>query len=195
MPSSVDKAVFRPRERAAARRALGLPAGAPLVGTAGGLNRDKGVGDLYEAWRTLAAADPGVHLVLAGPTEAGFPPPAGPRVHALGPLPHERVAELFSALDVGAICVRDTPFGRYCFPQKAYEMLACRLPVVAADVGAMGRFFAGRPASLYRPGDGADLAAKLRAQLAARAAPEVPIAGWDELIGALEPRLRRLAGA
>lgn len=195
MPSSVDKAVFRPRERASARRALGLPPDAPLVGTAGGLYRDKGIGDLYDAWRLLREAEPAAQLVIAGPAEAGFPPPEGPRVHALGPLPHERVAELFSALDVGAICVRDTPFGRYCFPQKAYEMLACRLPVVAADVGAMGRFFAGQPASLYRPGDGADLAAKLRVQLAARAVPDRPVAGWDELISALEPRLRRLAGA
>jgi glycosyltransferase involved in cell wall biosynthesis len=195
MPSSVDKAVFRPRERVAARRALGLPEQARLVGTAGGLYRDKGVGDLYAAWRLLEAAEPDVHLVLAGPTEPATPPPQGPRVHALGPLAHERVAELFSALDVGAICVRDTPFGRYCFPQKAYEMLACRLPAVAADVGAMGRFFKDQPQCRYRPGDAADLAAKLRAQLAAPVAPAVPIAGWSELIGDLEPRLRRLAGA
>ena len=194
MPSSVDKAVFHPRDRAASRRALGLPAGARLVGTAGGLYRDKGIGDLYEAWRLLEPAEPDVHLVLAGPTEPATPPPRGPRVHALGPLAHERVAELFGALDVGAICVRDTPFGRYCFPQKAYEMLACRLPVVAADVGAMGRFFADRPGCRYRPGDAADLAARLRAQLAAPVAPDVPIAGWSELIGGLEPRLRRLAG-
>jgi teichuronic acid biosynthesis glycosyltransferase TuaC len=195
MPSSVDKAVFRPRERAAARRALGLPENARLVGTAGGLYRDKGIDDLYGAWRVLAEAEPDVHLVLAGPTEPAAPPPTGPRVHALGPLAHERVAELFGALDVGAICVRDTAFGRYCFPQKAYEMLACRLPVVAADVGAMGRFFEALPQCRYRPGDVADLATKLRAQLSARVMPEVPIAGWSELIGALEPRLRRLAGS
>jgi teichuronic acid biosynthesis glycosyltransferase TuaC len=195
MPSSVDKAVFKPRDRAAARRTLGLPAEGLLVGTAGGLNRDKGIGDLYAAWRVLRDAEPAAHLVLAGPYEAGFPPPSGSRVHVLGALAHERVAELFSALDVGAICVRDTPFGRYCFPQKAYEMLACGLPVVAADVGAMGRLLSGTPGALYRSGDGADLGAKLRAQLAARARPDVRIDGWQELIGALEPKLRALAHA
>jgi len=195
MPSSVDKAVFRPQDRQAARRALGLPAAGRLVGTAGGLYRDKGIGDLYDAWRLLADAEPDLHLVLAGPTEAALPPPAGPRVHVLGALPHERVADLFAALDVGAICVRDTAFGRYCFPQKAYEMLACRLPVVAADVGAMGRLFAATPQCLYRAGDAGDLARKLQAQLAAPALPEIRVDGWRELIGALEPRLRRLAGA
>jgi len=195
MPSSVDKSVFRPRDQAAARRELALPAEARLIGTAGGLYRAKGITDLYGAWRVLKDELPDLHLVLAGPSEAAARPPAETRVHYLGPLPHERVAELFSALDVGAICVRDTRFGRYCFPQKAYEMLACRLPVVAADVGAMGRFLAATPGCLYRPGDAGDLAAKLRAQLDARVLPQARIDGWDELIAGLEPRLRRLAQA
>jgi glycosyltransferase involved in cell wall biosynthesis len=194
MPSSVDKQVFRPGERVAARRALGLPVEARLVGTAGSLFPHKGIADLYAAWPTLRDAHADVHLVLAGP-RGREPPPAGPRVHDLGSLPHERVAELFRALDVGAICVRDTKFGRYCFPQKAYEMLACGLPVVAADVGAMGRLLAATPQCLYRAGDAGDLAAKLGAQLAARARPAVPIEDWAGLIGAIEPRLRRLAGA
>lgn len=195
MPSSVDKAVFRPGDRAAARRALGLPETGRLVGTAGSLFVHKGIGELYQAWRTLRELEPDLHLVLAGPAEAASPPPADPRVHYLGPLPHERVAELFRALDVGAICVRDTPFGRYCFPQKAYEMLACGLPVVAADVGAMRRLLAATPGCLYRTGDGADLAARLRAQLAAPRLPDLRIDGWQELIAGLEPRLLKLAAS
>jgi teichuronic acid biosynthesis glycosyltransferase TuaC len=145
MPSSVDKRVFRAGDRAEARRALGLPVEARLVGTAGSLFPHKGIADLYGAWPKLRDAHPDLHLVLAGP-RGDVRPPAEARVHDLGSLPHERVADLFRALDVGAICVRETKFGRYCFPQKAYEMLACGLPVVAADVGAMGRFFAASPA-------------------------------------------------
>jgi glycosyltransferase involved in cell wall biosynthesis len=86
----------------------------------------------------------------------------------------------------------DTPFGRYCFPQKAYEMLACGLPVVAADVGAMGHLFAQAPQCLYRVGDAGDLAEKLRMQLAAPVLPQVDIEDWREIIGKLEPRLRAL---
>lgn len=194
MPSSVDKAVFRAGDRAQARRALGLPIDARLVGTAGSLFPHKGIADLYAAWPALRDAHPDVHLVLAGP-RGEVRPPADPRVHDLGMLSHERVADLFRALDVGAICVRDTKFGRYCFPQKAYEMLACGLPVVAADVGATGRFFAPTPECLYRPGDAAQLASRIGAQLQQPRRPEVRIEGWAELIGGLEPRLRRLAGA
>jgi glycosyltransferase involved in cell wall biosynthesis len=113
-------------------------------------------------------------------------------VHSLGAIPHERVAELFCALDVGAICVLDTPFGRYCFPQKAYEMLACDLPVVAADLGALGSLLAPwQDACLYPADDPESLANRIEAQLARRIVPPVPVRGWVELIGDLEPRLPR----
>jgi glycosyltransferase involved in cell wall biosynthesis len=192
MASSVDKAVFHPGDKAAAREALGLPVDALLVGTAGGLYRDKGIGVLYAAWEILAKRRPDVHLVLAGPHEAGLLPPSGARIHTLGALPHDRVADLFRALDVGAICVLDTPFGRYCFPQKAYEMLACGLPVAAADIGAMGSLLAPwRDGCLYAADDPEALADRIEAQLLARFVPPVPIEGWDELIARIEPRLPR----
>jgi glycosyltransferase involved in cell wall biosynthesis len=192
MPSSVDKAVFRPGDKLAAREALGLPLDALLVGTAGGLYRDKGIGVLYAAWEILAKRRTDVHLVLAGPHEAVLPPPSGARVHALGALPHERVADLFRALDVGAICVLDTSFGRYCFPQKAYEMLACGLPVAAPDLGALGSLLAPwRDHCLHAANDPEALADRIEAQLVDRFVPPVPIEGWDELIARIEPRLPR----
>lgn len=193
MPSTIDKAVFHARDRAACRRALGLPADARLVGTAGGLYADKGIGDLYAAWKLLEARNPDTHLVLAGPHEAATPPPRGERVHWLGPLAHARVAELFCALDVGVMCIRDTPFGRYCFPQKAYEMFACGLPVVAADIGAMSALLAAAREHLYRAGDAADLAERIERQLKTPTASTLPIEDWAQLIAGLEPELRRLA--
>jgi glycosyltransferase involved in cell wall biosynthesis len=190
MPSTIDRGVFHPRDRVACRAALGLPQDALLVGTAGGLNREKGIEALYAAWAILEKRMPNVHLVLAGPH--GFPPPRGDRVHSLGPLPHERVAQVFGALDVGAICVLNTEFGRYCFPQKAYEMLACDLPVVAGDVGAMHDLFADAPEFLYRAGNAEDLADKLQAQLCNPRKAGVPIRDWSEVIGAIEPAMQRL---
>jgi glycosyltransferase involved in cell wall biosynthesis len=164
------------------------------VGTAGGLHRDKGIETLYAAWQQLSERRPDVHLVLAGPHEPGLPPPNGDRVHYLGALPHDRVAELFCALDVGAICVLDTLFGRYCFPQKAYEMLACGLPVVAADVGAMGKLLADcRERCLYTAGDAEDLALRIQAQLDSPSVPDIPIDDWQRVIGRIERRLVTLA--
>src|SRR5262249_17739472 len=153
------------RDRIRCRRELGIPTDAMLIGTAGGLHRDKGVAVLYEAWKLLKPENPALRLVLAGPFDPSFPPPSDDRVHYLGALPHARVAELFSALDVGVMCILDTSFGRYCFPQKAYEMLACGLAVVASDVGAMHALFNGYPDCLFRSEDAEELAAKIRNQL------------------------------
>lgn len=192
MPSTVDKAVFRSMDQAACRQSLALPAGVKLIGTAGGLYRDKGVGTLYAAWDIIAQQRDDVHLVLAGPVDQAFPPPVGERIHQLGMLPHARTAELFNALDAGAICIRDTPFGRYCFPQKAYEMLACRLPVAAARVGAMTQLLADIPWCLYQPDDADDLARALLAQLDRPVVSNVSIDDWAQLLGDLEPRLRAI---
>jgi glycosyltransferase involved in cell wall biosynthesis len=194
MPSTVDKAVFRERDKAECRRALGLPEHARLMGTAGGLHPDKGVVTLYEAFVRLAAEDPSLHLVLAGPADKRLPPPKGRRVRYLGCLPHEQVAMLFSALDVGVIYLRDTPFGRFCFPQKAYEMAGCRLPIVAAEVGDMRHLLANHPKSLYRPDDAGDLAQCVREQLRAPQAPAVQIDDWTTIVSELEPTLCRLVG-
>jgi glycosyltransferase involved in cell wall biosynthesis len=194
MPSTVDKDIFRVRDKAECRRALGLPEHAKLIGTAGGLHADKGVVTLYEAYARLAADDPSLHLALAGPADKRLPPPKGPRVRYLGCLPHEQVAMLFSALDVGVIYLRDSPFGRFCFPQKAYEMAGCGLPIVAAEVGDMRHLLANHPKSLYRPDDAGDLAESVREQLQAPQVPEVQIDDWQTIVRQLEPTLYGLVG-
>lgn len=192
MPSTVDKSVFHARDRAACRAALGLPLDAQLIGTAGGLNRDKGILALYEAWQLLERSHSNLHLVLAGPCESSTPPPAGARVHYLGALPHARIAEVFGALDVGVICILDTRFGRYCFPQKAYEMLACNLPVVAADVGAMSSLFAHSPDTLFGAGDSAGLARNVEAKLRQARPTDIVIGDWPAVVANIEPKLRAL---
>ncbi len=192
MPSTIDKQVFRPRDRSDCRRALGLPESGFLIGTAGGLYADKGVGVLYEAWGGLAAQLPEAHLVVAGPTDPNLPPPSGQRVHSLGLLPHEQVARLFAALDLGVIYLRDTVFGRYCFPQKAYEMFACNLPVVAADIGVMSGLLSTMPQALYRADDPSDLVRAMAAMREKPGKPDMVIQDWAQVVSSIEDELRTL---
>jgi glycosyltransferase involved in cell wall biosynthesis len=189
MPSSVDLQVFRPGDQAAARQRLGLPQQARLVGTAGGLYRDKGVEPIYQAWPRLAAQRPDLHLVLAGPYRPELPPPQGERVHYMGHLSHAQVADLFCALDVGIISILDTPFGRYCFPQKAYEMLACGLRVAVTNIGEMSTLFATTPQVMFKAGDAEELATAVTRQLSAPTESAIAVRGWNTLIGEVEPLL------
>lgn len=193
MPSSVDLSVFSGGDKEHARQTLGLPCDARLIGTAGGLYRDKGIVPLLQAWEKIRDARSDVHLVLAGPTEPAVELPEGARVHYLGQLAHAQVANLFRALDVGVISVLDTPFGRYSFPQKAYEMLACGLPVVASDVGAMSDLFAQIPKVLFPANNAIGLASTVLRQLDEPARPQVPIADWAQLIAPVESLLCKLA--
>jgi glycosyltransferase involved in cell wall biosynthesis len=191
MPSTVDKQVFRPHDKQESRRELGLPPDALLIGTAGGLYRDKGIGTLYEAWPDVANMLPQAHLVLAGPCDEL--PPEGVRMHYLGQLPHATTAKLFSALDLGVVYLRDTPFGRYCFPQKAYEMMACGLPLVAARVGVMPDLLASVPDSLYDADSAADLSRAVRAQASAPRQTGVAIDDWAKIVGDMDEQIVRIA--
>lgn len=192
LPSTVDMQVFKMQDRLVCRRALDLPENAKLIGTAGGLYADKGIETLYRGFERFADKNPDAHLVLAGPVDQHLPPPAGPRIHYLGRLPHFKVAELFGALDLGVIYLRDTPFGRYCFPQKAYEMAACGLPIVAADVGAMRTLLAEQPQCLYRADDPTALAAALQAGFATLPPPAIVPEDWRQLVGKLDKTITEL---
>lgn len=193
MPNGVNTMVFSPGLRTQARQALGLPADAKLIGTAGGLSRMKGLDTVYTAWQQMEQHNPDLHLVLAGPVENGLPPPTGPRVHYLGELPEHQVTNLFRALDVGIIPLKDSPFGRYCFPQKAYEMLACHLPVVVANTGEMASLFRPWPQVLFTPESSDELSTAVLRQLDQPAIPDVPVMDWVGLIKQLEPFLEQVA--
>jgi len=192
MPSTVDKKIFQPLDKQESRRALNLPQDALLIGTAGGLYQDKGIGALYDAWPEIARTLPQAHLVLAGPHDR--PPPDDARVHYLGQLPHAETAKLFSALDLGVIYLRDTPFGRYCFPQKAYEMMACGLPLVAARVGVMPNLLASAPSGLYEADAAADLVRAVHAQAREPRRAEVAIEDWAQIVGRLNEQILRITG-
>jgi glycosyltransferase involved in cell wall biosynthesis len=192
MPSTIDKSVFFPREKRLCRRALGLPPDALLIGTAGGLLRSRGIGVLYEAWPAVRAAHPGARLVLAGPVDEDHPPPRQDDVIYLGCLPHEKTALLFNALDLGVIYLKDTVFGRYCFPQKAYEMLACHLPIVAADVGAMPGLLKDAR-KRYRADDAESLARTILSNLRNPVASAHEIPDWRDVVAVLETHLQMAA--
>jgi glycosyltransferase involved in cell wall biosynthesis len=164
--NAVDPAVFRPRDRAASRQRLGLPQAARIVGMAGALDRSRGIADVFEAFLRLAGSDADLWLAFAGPRDGTPARYSHPRIRDLGVLAPAEVPVLLSSLDVAVVSNVDSDFGRFCFPQKLFEAIACGAPVVAARVGEVERLLAQAPSSLYAPGDVPALATALATALA-----------------------------
>jgi glycosyltransferase involved in cell wall biosynthesis len=178
--NAVSPEIFHAGDKAAARRCLGLPMSRILIGTAGALTRARGIETLYQAYAQLTKIQPDLSLVLAGPRQRSMESLGRDDIIYLGNLPHERVGDLFRALDVGVVCNRDDEFGHYCFPQKFFEMLACRLPVVAANVGAMRGLLPGSEQYLFDPTSMTSLVNAIVAQLGNSQRPAISVPSWQD---------------
>lgn len=186
--NGTNPALFRPRDRAISRIALGLPERARLIGTAGAISTGRGIQAMFEAFFKLEGEMPDLHLVFAGPRDATPLRYAHPRIIDLGILPLERVPLMLSALDLGIISNLDSSFGRYCFPQKLHEFAGCGIPFVAANVGETAVMLQQQPHLLFSPGDAGALADRVRDLLTRNDLQEQAIQArtWEGLAHDLE---------
>jgi glycosyltransferase involved in cell wall biosynthesis len=181
VPSGVPTAELRARApgRAEARRALGLPADAFVVGALGRLVPVKGFDVLVAALPAVAAAVPSARVLLVGdgPERAALQAQAaacgvGRRLHLTGAT--AEIARALAACDVLAAPSRNEGMGR-----ALVEAMALGVPVVAAAVGGIPAVVGdGEGGRLVPAGDAAALAEALvelgvdhglRAKLAAAA--------------------------
>jgi glycosyltransferase involved in cell wall biosynthesis len=130
--NGVRRDFFSIRNQQECRRQLRLPNGARIIGTAGALDGSRGIDTLFKAFDLLASQSDDVHVAIAGPRRRGIRIPTGPKVHDLGILPHQEVPCFIKALDLAVISYRQSAQGEFSFPQKAYEIMACRVPLIAA---------------------------------------------------------------
>jgi glycosyltransferase involved in cell wall biosynthesis len=179
--NGVPAGLFHGKERRTCRKDLNLPVDATIIGTAGAIGPSRGIEVLFKAFRALNAENPKIHLALAGRIEKGTVLPEGESVHFLGNLKYEQVPIFLNALDVGIISNLDTSFGRYCFPQKAYEMIACGIPVAAARVGVLAELFKSNEKSLFSPGDVRELVRTIKSQLTEPSTLQVSVPTWTEI--------------
>jgi glycosyltransferase involved in cell wall biosynthesis len=117
------------------RRELHIPHNALVVGYVGRVVRDKGMVELYEAWRRLREEFPNLYLLIVGPVEPQDPVPEDV-LAALRHDPHVRMPgadwdtpPLFAAMDVFLL-----PSYREGFPVTTLEAAAMALPVVTTSV-------------------------------------------------------------
>jgi len=192
--NATDKSVFRPMDKESCRCVLGLPPSGFFIGTAGALDESRDITVLYKAYERLLSEGLDIHLVLAGKVSSKNILPNIKNVHYLGELAHADVARLYNSLDVAVIQLTDNEFGRYCFPQKAYEILACRRPVLASAVGVMQDLFSNYPECLYDDGNVDMLVQMLRGQITRPAFPDIHVPEWNDQVKKLFNVLARIDG-
>jgi teichuronic acid biosynthesis glycosyltransferase TuaC len=174
------------RNQQECRRQLNLPKRARIIGTAGALDSSRGIDTLFKAFNLLSRQDNEVHLAIAGPRERGIRIPTGPNVHDLGVLGHEEVPCFINALDLAVICYRQSAQGEFSFPQKAYEIIACRVPLIAAAVGCMNELLSDYPACLYEPENPQSLAETAFLQFKNRIIVPIEVPSWVDSAKRLE---------
>ncbi|MEU6133735.1 D-inositol-3-phosphate glycosyltransferase [Nocardioides sp. NPDC047086] len=144
----VDLRVFRPRGRAAARAALGLPARAHVLLFAGRIQPLKAPDVLLRAAAVMLARDPSLRRnlvvpIVGGPSGSGLEHPTGLAdlaaelgisdvVRFVPPVRQDELASWYSAASVVAVPSYNESFGLV-----AVEAQACGTPVVAAAVGGL----------------------------------------------------------
>ena len=204
IPNGVDTETFRPRDAAAARRELGLPADGRLIVTVAHLGRRKGH---RETIRALADLSSDVRLILVGgdgeggknirairalAAELGL----GDRVILVGRQPYDKVPTYFNAADVSVLA----SYREGC-PNVVLESLASGTPVVASDVGAVPRLLAEPSAGRIVPAE--QVAPLARALADVLESPPSPrdvarvnaVKSWDEVAEEVHSVLAGVCGA
>lgn len=167
-----DAAIFRPTDRAVARRKVGVAQDAELVLYAGRLVIEKGLRELIDATRKLAGSRPRLQVVLIGegPLQAELESliaadPSLP-VRLVGAQPPSVVAQWMAASD--AVTLPSYSEGH---PNVLVEALACGRAVVATPVGGVPEVVDGESGVLVPARDAVALAEGLAQALERQ---------WDE---------------
>jgi teichuronic acid biosynthesis glycosyltransferase TuaC len=137
VPNGVDRHLFRPRNRAEARRSLGLPERGKMLLFVGRLEKEKGLEELVAAYRDLITkSSESISLAFLG--DGSFRESLAEQVkelknvHLLGNRPAEDVARYLAAANVLVL-----PSWAEGTPNVVLEALAAGRPIVATHVGGI----------------------------------------------------------
>ena len=180
VPTGVDLARFRPGDRTAARRELGVGADDPLLLYVGRLDREKSVDRVLFAFERIAGTLPGARLWLVGQGKESqalqrqaAASPAAERIYFAGVREHARLAVWYQAADLFLFASETETQGLVLA-----EAAACGLPAVAVLApgsdevvrdGDSGILTKGDPAALAEAAIGLLLDAERRAGMRLRA--------------------------
>jgi glycosyltransferase involved in cell wall biosynthesis len=203
--NGVDLQNFTPVDRIVARRSLGLPQGAKVLVTVGGLVERKGFHRVIDCLPSLLRTCGDVrYLIVGGPSPEGdwrerlrrqaSDLGLQARVHFLGPVEPKELRVPLSAADLFVLATSNEGWANVLL-----EAMACGLPVVTTDVGGNTEVVCRSELGIVVPfGDQSALVEAIEMALqrhwdAAAIRAYARTNQWDSRVAALVAEFRRLA--
>jgi glycosyltransferase involved in cell wall biosynthesis len=191
--NGVDRRLFFPRDRVDARRALGLPYDQKIVGYVGSIEPDRGIESMVAAVRRIRDSGVDVRLVAAGVDKLGVGRHFAD-IDYLGVMSQREVAVVINACDVAILPYLNSEWGKYTYPNKLAEYIACGTAIVASDVSEFASVLAEAPRSLYEAGSVDSMATAIERQLEnPQVVPHHLAPSWAELAEEFESSIAALA--
>jgi glycosyltransferase involved in cell wall biosynthesis len=178
--NAINTRVFHPIDKAKCREKLGLPQDVVLIGTAGDLSDHRGADTMLQAILKFPDELDNIHFAVAGYRHSDTKIPVRNNIHDLGLMAPNDVPLLINSLDLAVVYNRSSLFGDFCFPQKFYEILACQIPMVAADVGELSLILHDKPHLLYNDGNLDSILGAILRQLERRELLDFVVPTWDD---------------
>ena len=137
--NAVDDAIFRPMDRTACRKALGV--GGFVAGYVGRLVEEKGLMDIVDAVGRCPS-DVSFIFVGSGPFQAALESRVADlalsgRVRFIPPRPMHELPSILNAIDVLLLVSRTTATWKEQFGRVIIEAHSCGTPVIGSDSGAI----------------------------------------------------------
>lgn len=187
IPMSADP-TFMPMDSSSCRKLLGLPLQAPLIGYYGSWAARRGTGSILDIFDQVRLKVPEARLVLSGT------PPENIKTHpgtiSLGYLDDQQLPLLVNAIDVACILTRNSRFGKYSYPAKLCEAIACGTSVVATDTAPVRWMLGENNNSLVPVDDPKAFSAKIMDVLESKYDKPAPLPGWYQGVEKLDSLLR-----
>lgn len=173
--NGVDIALFdKKNSKMEIRNELGLPADRKIVGYVGKyktMGMEKGVSEFVTAVGGVLKSKTGVFLLIVGLTEDEKTELAATCASAglsqndyllVGHVSQLSVAKYMMAADALVMNYPDNPhYAFYMSPMKMFEYMASDNPIIASDLPSIREVLNNKNSLLVRPGDAADLSAKI----------------------------------
>lgn len=184
VPMAADPNGFQPLDKQDCRKKLNLPQDKKLIGYCGGFHSKRGFETMFSAYGHVRSKNPNSLLILSGRKQKKMRLPANSRY--LGYLSDDLVPVVLNCMDVVLVPNQLTQFGKFSYPVKLYEAMACQIPVVATATEPAKWILKDAKQFLARPKDAYDMAEKILKAIQLKRFSYGKQNAWEKSCDALE---------